>query len=72
MKLSDSQYDNELLNQIADESPTFKKLLAPMIQQVGKDDLEEVWLGSLEVNVPEKIQIQLFVTTSESCFIDED
>ncbi len=72
MDLHDSQYDNELLNQIAEESPTFKKLLGPMIQQVGKDDLEEVWLGSLEVNVPAKIQIQLFVTTSEDCFIDEN
>ena len=71
MKLSDSQYDNELLNQIAEESPTFKKLVLSMSKAVGKDDLEEVWLGSLEVNVPAKIQIQLFVTTSEECFVDE-
>ncbi len=72
MELSDSQYDNELLNQIAEESPTFRKLVEALIGSNQVIDFDCYWLGSLVEQMPATTQVQLIVTSKQNALIDEN
>ncbi|WP_233007182.1 hypothetical protein [Rheinheimera faecalis] len=72
-ELADSQYENELLQQIASESPTFTKLVRDSLQYLDEltDNHIPTWLGSFTDGRP-KTQVQLVVTQSSDFTIDED
>jgi hypothetical protein len=81
MPFSDSQYDNELLNRIALESPTFAALVRLYLQGF-KDDYhqgnvvvtqsEVVWLGSFIDGLNEHTQVQLVLTQDWGAKVDEE
>ena len=78
MELSDSQYENELLNQIAEESPTFSKLLQSSLKAQAENSLDKTWLtesfwfGTLVDEMPTPVQVQLIITDDPTEMIDED
>lgn len=71
--LQDSQYENDLLNRIASESPTFAALVLDSLKSMDEfgDDHVATWLGSFTDGRP-KTQVQLVVTQSHEFTIDED
>lgn len=71
--LVDSQYDNELLNRIACESPTFARLVIDSLQYLDQyeDNHLPTWLGSFMDGRP-KTQVQLVLTQNHQFTIDED
>ncbi|MCG9722135.1 hypothetical protein [Shewanella sp. Isolate7] len=81
MQLSDSQYDNELLVQIAKESPTFAALMLGGLQEFQRDfeegnrvaiDHDAIWLGSFVDGVYEHTQVQLVITQDAGKQVDEN
>lgn len=71
--LVDSEYDNDLLNRIACESPTFAKLVIDSLHSMDEygDDHLPTWLGSFTDGRP-KTQVQIVVTQHPDFTIDED
>lgn len=71
--LQDSQYENDLLNRIASESPTFAALVLDSLKSMEEfgDDHVATWLGSFTDGRP-KTQVQLVVTQNHDSTIDED
>ncbi|KOO57249.1 hypothetical protein WH43_14230 [Rheinheimera sp. KL1] len=71
--LQDSQYENDLLNRIASESPTFVALVLDSMKSMEEfgDDHVATWLGSFTDGRP-KTQVQLVVTHNHDFTIDED
>ncbi|MGL5393628.1 MAG: hypothetical protein ACRDA8_19995 [Shewanella sp.] len=80
MQLNDSEYDNELLNQIAAESPTFAALLKVALgefyqeKQQGHNNIghEAIWLGSFLDGLQSHTQVLLVITQDEGQKVDED
>ncbi len=72
-ELMDSEYENELLLQIAIESPTFTKLVRDSLQYLdeSKDNHIPTWLGSFTDGRP-KTQVQLVVTQHADFTMDEN
>lgn len=68
--LTDSEYENELLNQIVAESPTFSALVKQSLQYLddSTDNHLPTWLGSLQTGRPHT-QVQLVVTQKH--YVDE-
>lgn len=71
--LQDSEYENDLLNRIASESPTFAALVLDSMKSMDEfgDEHVATWLGSFADGRP-KTQIQLVVTQNHEFTIDED
>jgi hypothetical protein len=71
--LQDSEYENDLLNRIASESPTFAALVLDSLKSMEEfgDDHVATWLGSFTDGRP-KTQVQLVVTQNHEFTIDED
>lgn len=80
MEFSDSEYDNELLVQIAKESPTFAALVGGSLEQFREDfkqniylvDHEAIWLGSFTGGVFDHTQVQLVITQNKDLLVDEN
>lgn len=72
-ELHDSEYQNDLLNRIASESPTFAKLVADSLQYLDeyKDNHLPTWLGTFTDGRP-RTQVQLLLTQQDKFWIDED
>lgn len=70
MELCDSQYDNAWLNQIAKESPSFRKALQEQLEFVEECGHEALWLGSFMDDFNKHTQVQLIVTQTQ--LIDEN
>lgn len=73
LALHGSQYENDLLNRIASESPTFAALVLDSLKSMEEfgDDHVATWLGSFTDGCP-KTQVQLVVTQNHEFTIDED
>ncbi|TVP15373.1 hypothetical protein [Shewanella sp. KCT] len=80
MEFSDSEYDNELLEQIAKESPTFAALVRGEVLDFKRDcnrkwrakDHEAIWLGSFVDGMRELTQVQLVITQDKDLLVDEN
>lgn len=73
ISLQDGEYENDLLNQIVEESPTFAALVKQSLQYL--DDYEDnhlpTWLGTF-TGIRPRTQVQLVVTQHDDFRIDEN
>ena len=72
MPLTNPNYDFEqLVETIANESPTFKKHIESTLDEIGAELPEQkIWLGTLQGKNKADTQVQLVITQTN--FIDEE
>lgn len=71
--LQDSEYDNERLQQVTDESTLMADLVRECLDDLDTygDGHRAIWLGTFTANRP-RTQIQLVITQKPELMIDED
>ncbi|WP_337840487.1 hypothetical protein [Rheinheimera sp.] len=71
--MQDAQYENERLQQVAEESPLLKDLVQSALDEMAEfgDTHTAIWLGSFMEKMP-RTQVQLVITQLDDLFIDED
>lgn len=74
MSLTNPEYDEQVMQQIASESETFRILLEDMIQDTDSElPTNEAWLGTLALgNEKTHTQVKLVVTQETKNLIDEN
>jgi hypothetical protein len=74
MPFENPEYDEQVMQQIAKESETFRVLLAGLVKDTDKDyPTNQVWLGTLALGENKThTQIKLVVTQEPSKTIDEN
>ena len=74
MLLNNPEYDEQLMQQIANESPTFKALLEGMIIDTDSEyPTNQAWLGTLALGKDKThTQVKLVVTQDINNTIDEN
>ena len=74
MLLSNPEYDEQVMQKIANESPTFKALLEGMVIDTdSKYPTNEAWLGTLDLGKDKTLtQIKLTVSQEAKHIIDEN
>ncbi len=74
MLLDNPEYDEQVMQKIASESPTFKALAEGLVTDTNDEyPTNEVWLGTLALGEENKhTQIKLVVTQEANNLIDEN
>lgn len=74
MSLTNPEYDEQVMQQIASESDTFRVLLEGLVQDTDSElPTNEVWLGTLALgNEKKHTQVKLVVTQETKNLIDEN
>jgi hypothetical protein len=74
MFFENPEYDEQVMQQIASESETFRALLAGLVKDTDKDyPTNQVWLGTLALGENKThTQVKLVVTQEPSKTIDEN
>lgn len=72
-QMHDAQYENERLQQVAEESPLLAALVQNALVEMAEfgDPHTAIWLGSFMEKLP-RTQVQLIITQRDELFIDED
>ncbi len=74
MSLTNPEYDEQVMQQIANESETFRILLEGMVQDTDSElPTNDAWLGTLALgNEKTHTQVKLVVTQETKNLIDEN
>ena len=74
MLLDNPEYDEQVMQKIANESPTFKALLEGLVKDTDSEyPTNEAWLGTLALGKDKThTQIKLVVTQEPNKTIDEN
>jgi len=74
MAFENPEYDEQVMQQIAKESKTFKAILESMVKDTDNQyPTNEIWLGTLALGKDKShTQIKLVVTQESQHFIDEN
>jgi hypothetical protein len=74
MIFENPEYDEQVMQQIASESETFRTLLAGLVKDTDKDyPTNQAWLGTLAIGENKThTQVKLVVTQEPSRTIDEN